>query len=491
MSHRALLRAQALLFAAYALLLAATAWRPVDTPDWREADIAAVARNFSRESMNPLRPRIDWRGDGDGVVEMEPPLLPYAMALLSPVAGEDVRVGRLLSLAAWLTGFAFFLALARARLAPLGAGIAGLAFALNPLGLQVATELRPEPVMLAAGIAAVYYAERWLRAGAAGDRARAGVATALAIFAKLPALWLGLLLAALALRHRGLRALRQVELWAFAALVLLPAALWYGYARTLWRATGNSLGLSNQDHLFGLDLLATASPFLGVLDTEQGLVFMPSGVLLVLAGALAGAWRRWLTLELWWLASLALYYGATAATTGEAWAAYYHVTSLPLAALLIGGSVETLLGASRVPRIAGALLLAATLVHAGSASASLALRRLPGRAEPDPLQLCAEAFARQVPSDARLLVAGGRCRDRGGRRVAHNRPYLFYWMDRKGSQPCAEALSAEPLARYDFFAAERRDLRMQDGFEAALRARYPLAAECDAAVLFDLRGPTP
>ena len=51
--------------------------------------------------------------------------------------------------------------------------------------------------------------------------------------------------------------------------------------------------------------------------------------------------------------------------------------------------------------------------------------------------------------------------------------------------------SIERLARYDFFAAERRDLRMRDGFEAALRARYPLAAECDAAVLFDLRGPTP
>jgi len=31
---------------------------------WRETDIAAIARNFEREGMNILYPCIDWRGTG-------------------------------------------------------------------------------------------------------------------------------------------------------------------------------------------------------------------------------------------------------------------------------------------------------------------------------------------------------------------------------------------------------------------------------------------
>jgi hypothetical protein len=49
-------------------------WRPVDgrvRESWRECDYAAVARNFYREGMNILYPRIDWRGDGPGYAEME------------------------------------------------------------------------------------------------------------------------------------------------------------------------------------------------------------------------------------------------------------------------------------------------------------------------------------------------------------------------------------------------------------------------------------
>jgi hypothetical protein len=48
-------------------------WRPVDgriRESWRECDYAAVARNFYREGMDILYPRIDWRGDGPGYAEM-------------------------------------------------------------------------------------------------------------------------------------------------------------------------------------------------------------------------------------------------------------------------------------------------------------------------------------------------------------------------------------------------------------------------------------
>ena len=36
---------------------------------WRQADTAAIARNFYRDGMNLLYPAIDWSGAGPGYVE--------------------------------------------------------------------------------------------------------------------------------------------------------------------------------------------------------------------------------------------------------------------------------------------------------------------------------------------------------------------------------------------------------------------------------------
>jgi hypothetical protein len=498
-SGRWLRAAPALLLAGFAAQGLATAFRGIDTPDWREADVATVARNFSREALNPLAPRVDWRGDREGRVEMEPPLLPFAMALLEPWTGEDPRVGRLLSLAATLGALAIFLRLARERLPPRGAAFAGLCFACNPLLIQVATELRPEPLMLLGSLAAVFHGERWLRAGSRRDRAFALAGTAFAVFAKLPAIHLGPLLAALALRRRGARALRDPELVGFALLALLPAALWYGYARSVWLETGLSLGLSNQEHLAGLDLLRRPGPLWGVLATELRLVFVPAGVALIVAGALAGCGRRWRELELWWLASLALYFAATAPTTGEAWATYYHVVAAAPAALMFGGAADALLSSSapsarrrRLAAGAGAVLLAATLLQSGAIAQRIVAERLPGARSPHPLKRCALDFAERVPTGARILVSGGACHDRSGYETSPHRPYFFYWMDRQGFQLCREQQSIEAIERVAergarFLVAERRDLRRTPGLEAQLRERHTLAAECGPALLFELR----
>ena len=48
---------------------------------WRECDTQAIARNLAFEEFDPLRPRIDWRGDGPGYVETELQLYPTLVAL--------------------------------------------------------------------------------------------------------------------------------------------------------------------------------------------------------------------------------------------------------------------------------------------------------------------------------------------------------------------------------------------------------------------------
>jgi hypothetical protein len=91
-------------------------WRPVDgrvRESWRECDYAAVARNFYREGMNILYPRIDWHGDGPGYAEMEFPVIPWTTAALYKIFGYHEVIGRILVYAFSLLTLLIFFLLAR------------------------------------------------------------------------------------------------------------------------------------------------------------------------------------------------------------------------------------------------------------------------------------------------------------------------------------------------------------------------------------------
>ena len=66
---------------------------------WRQADSAAVARNFVEEQYNILYPRIDWRGATEGHVECEFPIYQFILASIYRIAGVHEVIGRLLSIA--------------------------------------------------------------------------------------------------------------------------------------------------------------------------------------------------------------------------------------------------------------------------------------------------------------------------------------------------------------------------------------------------------
>src|SRR5689334_24861527 len=52
----------------------------LDLQTWRQADTAAIARNYYEEGLDFLHPRVDWRGDTPGYVEMEFPLYNFLVA---------------------------------------------------------------------------------------------------------------------------------------------------------------------------------------------------------------------------------------------------------------------------------------------------------------------------------------------------------------------------------------------------------------------------
>jgi 4-amino-4-deoxy-L-arabinose transferase-like glycosyltransferase len=340
---------------------------------WREADYGAVARNFVREDMNILRPRIDWRGDGPGLAEMEFPVLPWLSATLSRLFGYNEAWGRLVSYVFSLLTMLVFIALARRLLPDAGALVAAAFFALAPLPIRLANALQPEAIMLFFYFAAVWAFDRWLDGNSPAWYWTAAAATAAAVLSKMPAAHIGIFFVFLLVERKGWRSLWSLPVLAFGAMALFPAALWWAYAHRYWLVFGNSLGLSNEYHWLGWDLMSRPRLLLAalfrILRMESLLTATIPGLMMAPIVLWTGRRDKTIRFAFFWLTAILVFYLVTIRTLGDYWAAYYHVVTAGPLALIMGAAFIRLERRFRVPgpirTAAGAsFILAASLIAA-------------------------------------------------------------------------------------------------------------------------------
>ncbi len=487
----------ALVFVLAAGIRAVDLNRPADgrlRESWREADYASLARNFHREGMNILHPRIDWRGESPGFAEMEFPALPWATAFLYRIFGLHEVLGRILSWIFSLLTLAVFWSLAR-RLLPDAAALVSAAFlALSPLAVRVSNALQPESMMLFFLAAAAASFLRWLDTDSSLSYTLALASTAAAILAKPSAAHIGVFFLLLVAVRKGWRGLLRPAVVAFGVLALLPAALWTVHAHGFWTRGGLSLGVSNETHWIGWDLIRRPLELgrmgLRLLRLETAFVWTLPGILL--AGIIVGFRRRSPAVRtaLLWLAAIGLYYLLVIRTAADDWAVYYHVVSILPAALLMGAAfdflAEKLRSGRALPVLVVALLLAAVFPLLGIR----VVRDFYPRQHVS-LYECAQAFRPLLSPGSPILATGGPSRDETGKPVAYNASYFFYWLDRKGFNIPADRLTLDEVAGFarrgaEYFILEKDTLAAQPAFLAELRGRYRLLAECGEAFLFGL-----
>ncbi len=498
------------LFLLGAGLRAVDLWRAVDgsvRESWRECDIASIARNYYREDLNLFYPKIDWRGDSPGYAEMEFPLYPWTIALLYKIFGFHEVLGRLLSYLLSLLVMGIFFHLAHYLLPDLGTLAASLFFVFSPLTVRISNSLQPEGLMFLCYVLAAYAFLRWLDDDSWTYYGIAVSATAFAILAKATAAHIGVFFAILLLLQQGVGALRRVSVWMFAIMSLLPGALWYRHAHHLWLTYGNSLGVSNEYHWIGWDFFSNPKFILKIGRSEVFYVWMFTGVLVAGLGIVFSRNTRAGRYSLSWFAALSLYYILAARTTGDSWAAYYHVVSVPAVAILIGLGTETIgdwvkAGEKQQhrPFPAGSRFHRWNPLMVSVAVISLILTFLLQAwqlykdvhpADMQRLYACALKFAPDIPPNALIISSGSHCQDDDGYPVAYNASYFFYWLDRKGFNICVEEQSLDHLRAFiqrgaRYFIAEKWALQNKPEFEVELREHFQVLQECSGAFLFEL-----
>lgn len=145
-----------------------------DWHSWRQADTAAVARNFYKEGYNPFMPKFD---DMSPIQENPQPnpnryrfvefpiynSLVYFAYLLN--GGVDERLARLVSVLMSLGSTVFIYLITRKHLGEFTGFIAALLFAILPYNIFYSRVVLPEPTLVFFSLAALYFTERWIWEG--------------------------------------------------------------------------------------------------------------------------------------------------------------------------------------------------------------------------------------------------------------------------------------------------------------------------------------
>src|SRR5213082_3866687 len=211
----------------------------VDNWSWRQSDVASIARNYLRNGFRFAHPQIDWAGDQPGYVGTEFPVLPFIAAICYKIVGVHEWVGRVQAVILFAISLPFFFLLVRKISGETAATWALFFYSLAPLGIMAGRCFMPDMPSLALSIIGLYFFQRWV---GQSERARSTslIASAfcisLSILIKLPSIIIGAPLACLAFQRFSIpplrlgAAFRNLSLWSFGALALLPSALWYGHA---------------------------------------------------------------------------------------------------------------------------------------------------------------------------------------------------------------------------------------------------------------------
>ena len=298
--------------------------------------------------------------------------------------------------------------------------------------------------MLFLSVAALLSFDRWLQSERWGDFGVAAGCAALCFMVKIPTLYLGFPLVALAWSQWGWGFLRRPQLWLYLFAVLLPPLGWYWHAYGLFEETGLTFGIWNQSGYdkWERDLLFSVDFYRVMLLRFGDKIFTPLGFALLLYGV----FKVWAPAErrLWmfylWLAGLLMY--LLAVPEGNHRLHYYQMPFVPVGAIFAGAGLVHL---SRrwqnwyVP----AAVLAGLVAYSGWAV--IPYHRQPNNLENYYLSshFVGTLLAQKLPEDA-LLVVGDLDANAGTPHRAQN-PSMLYFAQRKGWQITPDQFSGAVL----------------------------------------------
>ena len=407
-----------------------------DLHAWRQADTAAIARNFANERFNPLYPQVDHRGNrATGYVETGLELYGFAVAAIARVVGFSTEIGRLLSASLFPFATLLLYRFIAERYGTVTALIGAAIYALGlPLTMYIDRAFMNESLLALLSIAAVRSAQLYLRDKAWPPLLSLLLTTSLIAAIKPTYLIVWGPVAGLFAEHYGRRAALRAELWVLVLVNLGVMAVWFHHAHSLFLMTGLTFGLT--DKLFDVDLLLSHTYVAKIATRMVRDVLSPVGAVFLIVGLWSMRRRRKLA-EVAGVISFTAY--LIVVTVGNFHHNYYQLPIVPVAAVLIAiGIADTVerFGARRGLNPFRVSIAAVAVVAAAAFSTFVRNVSFHNWYEIDStvVYLCNEVRPR-LGSSERVVIVGSKS------------PALLFCLDRKGWLLDPEEASAERLTQ--------------------------------------------
>ena len=257
----------------------------LDYHSWRQADTAAIARNFMRNGYRLLYPQVDWGGLTAGYVESEFPLYSFSLASLYALYGLHEWLGRLFTAIAASAAVGALYGCARPLVGRRAALYSSIMLMLMPFALYFGRTVMPDSLMLLAAILAIWSFWHWLSQPSFRKFLLALVCGTLAPLAKTPNLVI--VIVPLVYMIWSIRPSRKIWplLSCYAVCFTLPSLLWIWHAHTLPLDPQLSFGIGEK--LFDLRLLVDVQFYLLLAHWSVENIITWAGLPLLLLGLIS------------------------------------------------------------------------------------------------------------------------------------------------------------------------------------------------------------
>ncbi|MDP3973638.1 MAG: glycosyltransferase family 39 protein [Candidatus Daviesbacteria bacterium] len=323
-----------------------------DWHSWRQADTAAVSRNFIKEGFNPLIPKYD---DMSGVAEkplvnsqgfrfVEFPvynIFVYPMYLLF---GVNDALSRLVSVFFSLGSVIFVYLISKKYLGILTALLTAFIYALLPFNVFFQRTTLPEPTFLFFALGMLYFMDRWIWDNKINSASWGFIFTTIAFLIKPWAIffYLPLLYSVFTKRDKQFFFKKFIPLTIFA---ITPFVLW-----RMW-ILQQPQGIPASNWLLNGDGIRFRPAFFWWIVSERmgREILGASGFALFIIGILVRPLKSYFLHV--WLLSMVLYFVVFA--TGNVRHNYYQIIFVPIAAIFISYGFSYLFNRSKdlLPRV--------------------------------------------------------------------------------------------------------------------------------------------
>jgi 4-amino-4-deoxy-L-arabinose transferase-like glycosyltransferase len=315
----------------------------VDHWSWRQSDVASIARNFLHNGFRFGYPQIDWAGNAPGYVGTEFPILPFIAAVCYKFAGVHEWIGRIQAVILFAVSLPFFFLLVREIFGSTAAVWATLFYCFTPLNVFAGRSFMPDVPSLSFAIVGLYFFLRWVEHGDSSSFFVAAIAISLSFLIKITSIVIVVPLVYLAVAEggdlgsggrsdaegdRGQRP--RLQLILFAAIALLPSAIWYWHAYQIAEKF-------YPYHFFGAGGIRIESFWSYWQIARQILTssLTPLLSLMALIGLLVAPRSRYSRFFHWWLVAMVLFIIAVGYGNRHLW---YQLPLVPIAAAFAGAA---------------------------------------------------------------------------------------------------------------------------------------------------------